>query len=169
MLEIPILYIKDKQVFTKKDGILRFVGKPIDVAKEMKKEGYKLIHFVDTEALSGLSNNFDIYNDLTYFVNIEVECAPKLELISKLLNMKCRIVIDASREELLPLNTLNKNLLVAKIPKNYEGNAEFFKDVILEYDKNLVDKFVKLGKRIIIYEKDKEKLAKPWGVIISHV
>lgn len=169
MFEIPLLYIKDKQVFTKKDGILRFVGKPLNVAKDLK-ENYKLIHFVDADAISGLSNNLDMYSGLTFFINIQVECAPKLEFVSKLLALKCRVVLDVSAEDTLPLKNLNKNLLVAKISKNYQGKAEFFKDVILQdYDEVAVKKFTELGKRIIVYENEKTKISKPWGIIVSRV
>ena len=39
MLQAKLFYIKDKQAFTKDHGILRFIGKPIDIAKQWKKEG----------------------------------------------------------------------------------------------------------------------------------
>ena len=45
-MKIPLLYLRDKQVFTKKDGILRLEGKPLPTAREMKEQGIKLIHFV---------------------------------------------------------------------------------------------------------------------------
>jgi hypothetical protein len=187
ILKIPILYIKDKQVFRKENGILRLVGKPLDVAKQMKKEGYKLIHFIDADALAGLSNNLDIYDGLTYFINIQVECAPNLKLVSKLITLKCRVVLDiVSAEASLKIDGLNKNLLVAKIPKGakYSGNAESFRDVILEeFDEKEAKRFEKLGKRIIIYKTQdpKPKTTKVgdlelgagiselvWGVLSNH-
>jgi hypothetical protein len=169
LLEIPLLYIKDKQVFSKTDGVMRLIGKPLDVAKELKKK-YKLIHFVDSEAMAGMSNNLDIYNGLTYFVNIQVECAPKQELVTKLLALKCRVVLDVSAEEKIELKNLNTNLLVARIPSGYTGKAEHFRDVILlEYDERVAKKFTELGKRIILYENENQKKSKPWGIILSRV
>jgi hypothetical protein len=173
VLQIPILYIKDKQVFRKENGILRLVGKPLDVAKDMKKEGYKLIHFVDSDAISGLSNNLDIYDGLTFFINIEVECAPNQQLVSKLLALKCRVVLDVVQAEAnIKFDSLNKNLLVAKIPKGkeYSGNAESFRDVILEeYDEREAGRFEKLGKRIICHKTTNSKLKTHdvWGVLTA--
>ncbi len=166
MLKIPLLYIKDKQVFRKEGGIMRLIGKPQDVAKDLK-EKYKLIHFVDMDALSGLNTNLDVYNGLTYFINVQVECAPRMEMITKLMVLKCRVVLPPSTEFVLG-GLLNTNLLVAKVPKGYKGNADHFRDVILEeYDEAEAGRFAGLGKRIITYEEQKPKKSKLWGVIIS--
>lgn len=169
MLKIPILYLRDKQVFTKAGGILRIVGKPLDVAKELKKQGYKLIHIIDLDALSGRSTNLDVYNGLTYFINVQVECAPKMEMITKLMVLKCRVVLPPTTEFILG-GLLNPNLLVAKIPKDFKGNLDnLFHDVILEeYTEAEAKRFVKLGKRIITYEEQKPKKSKDlWGLILS--
>lgn len=164
-MRIPLFYLRDKQAFTKKEGVLSLAGKPLDIAKELKKEGVVLIHFVDLDALSGLSKNFDVYGSLTFFINVEVECAPRPELITRLLSFKCRVVLPPDA----PVSDYReKKLLVAKVPKSYAGEAGGFHDVILEdADKDAADKFGKLGKRIIIYEKDREKVKGPWGVISS--
>ncbi|MFH1521314.1 MAG: hypothetical protein ABID61_06730 [Candidatus Micrarchaeota archaeon] len=163
MLKIPLFYLRDKQLFTKKEGKIRFVGKPLDVAKELKKD-YKLLHFVDMDALSGRNTNLDVYNGLTYFINVQVECAPKTDIINKLLTLKCRVVLLPTAE--LDIS-LNPNLMVAKITSDYTGDADGFRDVILEnYDELNAKKFQKLGKRIIVYENQKPKKTKDiWGVI----
>lgn len=158
--------MRDKQLFTKKDGILRLAGKPLDIAKELKEQGYKLIHFVDMDALSGRNTNLDVYSGLTYFINVQVECLPKLDILQKLMTLKCRVVLFPTAE-LAPSASINPNLMVAKIVTGYNGEANGFRDVILEnYDEANAIKFLKLGKRIIIYEDQKPKKTKDiWGLI----
>ena len=157
-MDIPLIYIKDKQAFTKKEGILKLLGNPVDIAKRLKDEGYKLLHIVDLDALRGLSKNLDVYDNLTYFINVQVECAPDEDLVKKLLTLRCRVVLppdsDISVYE-------EKNLLVAKIPEGYRGPVSDFPDVILE-DQSAIAKFP--AKRVMVYEKAEEKV---WGTIIS--
>ncbi|MBN1170487.1 hypothetical protein JXA56_05670 [Candidatus Micrarchaeota archaeon] len=158
-MKIPLIYLKDKQAFTKKDGIMKFIGKPIDIARNLQEQGYRLIHIVDEDALSGLSNNFDIYDSLTCFINIQVECAPRLPLIKKLLSVRARVVLEPGKADLSSIN--EKNLLVAKIKGKTEASLEDFHDLVLE-DEQAIKEYSKSGKRIILYEK-----GKAWGVIIS--
>lgn len=165
-MKIPLLFLRDKQAFSKKDGILHLEGKPLALARDLQEQGIRLIHFVDMDALSGMSKNLDIFGQLTFFINVEVECAPKDSLIMRLLDLKCRVVLPPDA----PVSKYReKKLLVARIPDGYSGDAEGFHDVILENaDEQAVKRFEKLGKRVIIFEKDKEKVkGKPWGVISS--
>jgi hypothetical protein len=164
-MKIPLFYLRDKQAFTKKEGVLRLEGKPLDLARDLQAQGIRLIHFADLDALSGNSRNFDIFSGLTFFINIQVECAPKEEMITKLLDLKCRIVLPP---ETPVAKYKEKRLLVAKIPQGYSGSAEGFHDVILENaDQTAAKKFEALGKRIIVYEKDKNKVKNAWGIISS--
>jgi hypothetical protein len=167
-LRIPIIYLRDKQVFVKKGGPMEFRGKPLDVAREFHEGGCKLLHIVDMDALSGSQANIDVYDALTYFINVEVECAPRQDMVRKLLSLKCRVVLRPDSG--LDVGALEeKKLLVAKIPPGYAGEAAGFHDVILEdADEVLVERFRSLGKRVIIYEKDEPKAGKGvWGVISS--
>ena len=168
-MDIPLIYLKDKQAFTKQDGPMRLLGKPQDVAKSLHEGGCMLIHFVDMNALAGASTNFDVYDGLTYFINVEVECAPRAELVHKLLSIKCRVVLPPadSKGGMDVTEMREKKLLVAKIPPGYKGEAAGFHDVILEEaDKAGVERFASLGKRVIIYDKDKGKAkGRVWGVI----
>lgn len=171
-MRIPLFYIKDKQVFRKEAGVSRLVGKPIDVAKELKGKGFRLIHFVDQDAINGTGANLDIYGNLTYFINVEVECAPLDALVKKLLSFKCRVVLAPGKLDVSEYR--EKKLLVAKVAKGYADAAALagFYDVIVEdADDAAVARFAAMGKRVIIYEKDEEKVkagAKSlWGVIIS--
>lgn len=155
-MRIPSIYIRDKQAFRKEGGILRLIGKPLDYAKEQKEAGCKLIHIIDLDAIKGLQSNLDVYDNLTYLINVEVECAPQQDIITRLLNLKCRVVLPLSADI---LSMREKKLLVAKIPAGYSGDAEGFHDIILEdATDEEVARFVKLGKRVIIYEKDEGKL-----------
>ena len=170
VLRIPLIYLRDKQAFRKEDGMLRLVGKPLDYAKELKKAGYLLIHIIDMDALSGMPKNLDVYDNLTYVINVQVECAPEPAIIMKLLSLKCRVVLAPDADV---ASLKEKKLLVAKISAAYSGVAEGFHDVLLEEaDGPSIDKFIELGKRVIIYEKDEPGVAvklrkKLFGVIDS--
>lgn len=165
-MHIPIIYLKDKQAFRRKAGFLRMIGKPLDLARELKGAGYELIHIVDQDAISGITKNMDVYDGLTYIINVQVECAPHDDIIHSLLSLKCRVVLPPSFD----VSSLHeKKLLVAKIPKDYEGDAEGFHDVVLEGASDSgVKRFAALGKRVIIYDKDEAKIKEPvWGIITS--
>jgi hypothetical protein len=169
-MKIPLIYLRDKQAFRKEGGMLRLIGKPLDFAKESKKGGCQLLHIIDVDALSGLQNNLDVYDGLTYIINVQVECSPSLNVVMKLLSLKCRVVLPPSADM---ASIREKKLLVAKIPKAYAGAAEGFHDVVLEdADDASVSKFSELGKRVIIYEKDEAGLSgkmrkKLFGIVSS--
>lgn len=163
------MHVRDKQAFSAEGGMMRLIGKPVDVAKRWKEEGCKLIHIVDVDALNGTSNNLDIYDNLTFFINVEVECAPSLA--TKLLTLKCRVVLPPSAGPAVE-GFKEKRLLVAKLPPGHPVDKDelaAFYDVILEQaDELSVEKLLSLGKRVIIYEKDKNKVkGKIWGIISS--
>ncbi len=159
-MEIPLIYIKDKQAFVKEEGALRLLGNPVDVAKKIKDKGYKLIHIIDEDALKGMSKNLDVYDKLTYIINVQVECAPVMDLVKKLLTLRCRVVLppDTDVSELQ-----EKNLLVARIPEGYAGSASGFKDVVLE-DRSGIGRFSALGKRVMVFGKAGNEV---WGTIVS--
>lgn len=164
-MRIPLIYIKDKQAFRKEDNILRFIGSPVELARRFKKEGYRLIHIVDLDALSGSSTNLDMYNSLTYIINVQVECAPDDELVKKLLTLKCRVVLSPSKLDLSEIR--EKRLLVAKVSKPADVRA-FHDVVVVDATDEFVGKFAAMGKRVMIYEKDRKKVKeKVWGVIVS--
>ncbi len=161
-MRIPSVFLQDKQAFRKEGGILRLIGKPLDYAKGQKESGCKLIHIIDMDALNGMPKNLDVYDNLTYIINVEVECAPQQDIITRLLRLKCRVVLPPSADI---LSKTEKKLLVAKIPKGYSGDAEGFHDVILEDATDAeVMRFSKLGKRVIIYEKDEGKIKEKGGI-----
>ena len=167
MLDIPLVFIRHKQVF--REDMLTLLGKPVDVAKRLKEGGCRLIHVVDEDALSGNSSNLDIYDHLTYFINVEVECAPKEDIVRRLLSLKCRVVLSPPLPASLS-GFREKKLLVAKVPRDYSGSLEGFHDVIVaDADDAAVARFAAMGKRVMVYRKDLDRLGKVkealWGVI----
>jgi len=164
-MEIPLIYLKDKQVFTKKESTMRLLGKPINVAKKLKDEGYILIHIVDLDAKKGMGTNFDVYDKLTFFINIEVECGENERFIKRLIEIKSRVVIDLPSKINLEKFSKERKLIVGKIKKDYAGNAEQVHDIILEEpSKELFSKFK--SRRLIVYDNYKGK-EKTWGTISS--
>lgn len=162
-MKIPLIYLKDKQFFVKKEGTMRLLGRPVETAKKLKEQGYILLHIVDLDAKT--ETNFDVYDKLTYFINIQVECGKNENLIKRLLDVNARVVVDLPTEINLEKYKEKRRLLVGRIGKNYQGNAENVYDVILaKPSSDLFSKF--RNKRLIVYEdyKGKEKV---WGIISS--
>lgn len=166
-LRIPIIYIKDKQAFTKKNGVLRLLGNPVHIVREMAKQGTKLIHMIDEDAKKGVATNLDVYDKLTYFINVEVECGEHESIVEKLLGMKARVVLRLPTK--LDLNKWKEKerLLVGIVGPDYKGNANGVHDVILEQaDEEKVKRFLELGKRVIVHETgDKELETLCWGLL----
>ncbi len=136
------------------------LGNPVEVGKDLKDEGSKLIHIIDEDAMKGMTKNLDVYGALTYFINVQVECTPKEAIVRKLLSLRCRVVLppdsDISGYE-------EKNLLVAKLPEGYKGKAEGFKDVIVQNEKD-AKRMIGLKKRVMLIGED-SKTKTLWGLI----
>ena len=163
-MKIPLIYLKDKQAFTKQKGVMRLLGNPVEIAKKFKEEGYILLHIIDLDAEKGMETNFDVYDKLTCFINIEVECN-KEHFIGRLIKIKSRVVVQLPSELNLKKWKENKRLLVGKIGKDYHEKAEEVHDLILEEPTDeLFRKFKE--KRLIVYENYKGK-EKVWGIIFS--
>lgn len=158
MIRAKLIYLRDKQAF-EKDGVLRLLGKPVTVAKELKTQGIDLLHIVDLDALKGLATNFDVYDKLTYIMHVEVECVEDMQLIGKLLEINARVVVTLPARKLDLKNFAGKErLLVGKITSGYAGNAPDVHDVLIEdATLGLADKFSKLKKRVLVYRKDYKK------------
>lgn len=167
MLYGKIFFIKDKQAFKKEEGVLRLIGKSIEVAKKAKEDGATLIHFIDLDAQKGLNTNFDVYDKLSYIVNIEVEGVKDDEFVVKLLSINVRVVFELpTPPDSSSLNTWKEKfkekprLLVGILAgTDVVDSVSFVHDVILPNpNPELVSKLKKLGKRIIVYKKDYEKM-----------
>ncbi len=170
-LDIPLFYLKDKQAFRKDEGNLRMVGNPAQLCRDLAGKGAKLVHIVDLDAKRGQPSNLDIYDSLTYFVNVEVECSAKKEMLEKLFALKARIVLELPADLDLSLLRGHERLVVGSFGPLYKGGAEGAHDVIIKDAGDAeVERFLKLGKRIIVHESDYAKLKAVnrrlvWGVI----
>ena len=158
MLKAKYIYLKEKQVFVKENNILRFLGKPIDIAKQWKKEGMELLHIVDLDALKGLKSNFDVYDKLTYLMHVEVECGENEEFIEQLLKINARVVISLPTKIDLNKFAKKQKLIVGKVSSDYSGvieDIENVNDILLENATlEAVKKYHKMKKRILVYKKD---------------
>jgi len=170
-LDIPLFYVKDKQAYKKAEGTLRSIGNPSQIARKLSESGAKLIHIVDLDAKKGSSSNLDIYDGLTYFVNIEVECSEDEKLVEKLLSKKSRVVITLPAKTALSRWEKNERLIVGIAGPDYKGDAEGAHDIIIESAGDPeVERFSRLGKRVIVHESDYPKLKTGnrklvWGVL----
>ncbi|MFH1394449.1 MAG: hypothetical protein ABII71_03740 [Candidatus Micrarchaeota archaeon] len=169
MLRIPVIFIRGKQAFTKEGGILRLRGKPTDVAKEYAAGGRKLIHIIDKEARD-TSPNFDVYDSLTTFMNIQVECKTKPFALG-LIGIKGRVVVRLPSKFPLDDFSAHERLVVGVISGSYSGSVDGVHDLIIEdADDSSIAKFCKTKKRLIVYMEDFEKLQaenkkKIWGAL----
>jgi len=170
-LQIPLICVKDKQAFRKAEGTLRRIGNPAQLARELSGSGTRLLHVIDLDANRGQATNMDIYNSLTYFINVEVECSAKKDTMDRLFRLKARIVLELPCKLDLSEFKKNERLLVGSFGKEYDGDAAGVHDVIIkDADDAAVKRFAKLGKRIIVFESDYGKLETGnrklvWGVI----
>ena len=160
MLEVPILYLRDKQAFKKTNGTLRILGNAVEVAKKLG-EKYKLLHIIDLDLKKGSTANFDIYDKLTYFTNIQVECENEIAA-ERLLELKARIVLQLPTK--LPLEKWNKRLLVGIVTGKEDAGKVH--DVILKNPtKENIEKYK--GNRIMVFEEKWDKKIEVWAVILQ--
>ncbi len=170
MIRAKYLILKDKQFFELQDGSLRLLGPAVEIAKHLKKEGFELLHIIDHDAERGVETNFDVYDKLTYIINVEVECE-KVHFIKRLIALNVRVVVSLPSAINLTEFKDKKRLLVGKIrDSNFDGSIGDVHDIIVERASSsfdLIKKYEKLGKRVIIYKRDFEKKMEPFvfGVI----
>ncbi|MEW6528990.1 MAG: hypothetical protein AB1391_03820 [Candidatus Micrarchaeota archaeon] len=159
------MIIRDKTAFAEESGVLKQIGKPIDIINSIAKD-IKLIHVVDLNAKLGNTTNFDLYNHMTYKINIEVEMPPKERIIKKLLDMKARVVLDLPCALNLKKFSENIRLLVGLVKKE-EREENVFDYYIKTDDVELLKVLTKnkTKKRVLLYSnKIGEKEAENAGV-----
>jgi len=170
-LRIPFFCVKDKQAYRMEKGDMRMAGNPAQLCRDLAGKGAKLIHIVDMDAKRGQTGNMDIYDSLTYFVNIQVECSAKKEMLEKLFTLKARVVLELPAKLDLSLLKEHERLVVGSFGPSYKGEAEGVHDVIIEgADDAAVERFAELGKRVIVYDSDYRKLKTGnrklvWGIL----
>ena len=150
------MIIRDKLIFTEEQGSIRQLGKPMDILRRLAEET-KLLHIVDMNALNGNMTNFDVYDHMTYALNIEVECAPREEQVKKLIARGARAVFRLPCALDLSAFGKNRRLLVGKT-NGTDTNDDVFDYYIESEDIKIVEKVCKL-KRTIVYSKTLEEKA----------
>lgn len=157
MMRIPLVYMRDKQFYAKQKGVLRILGNAVEIAKKVSGE-YELLHIIDLNLQKGSTANSDVYDKLTYFTHIQVECENE-KMAERLLGIKARVVLKLPTE--LPIEKWNERLLVGIVTG--KEDAKGVHDVILKNPtKEKMEKYK--DKRVMVFEKSKEKA---WGVIFS--
>ena len=144
------IFVRDKTAFRMEEGVFRQAGKPMDILNKLPAD-VKILHIVDLNAKDGNATNLDLYDHMTYKVNIEVETGGSEELVRKLLLMKARAVLDLPCA--LDLRKFAESrLLVGKIRDGKVEQGERFFDYYLESDDvKTVKALVKMGKRVFLH------------------
>ncbi|MBU0585971.1 hypothetical protein KJ780_00510 [Candidatus Micrarchaeota archaeon] len=160
MIKGTRIILRDKLVFKEEQGTLRQTGKALDLLQNISNDT-GILHIVDLNAKNGNMTNFDLYDHLTYKVNIEVECAPKEELVKKLFLLGARTVLELPCKLDLQKFNEKRRLLVGKTDGKVDERVH---DYYLESDD--LEKVKELSKkgRVLIYSKTiKEKEAEDAG------
>jgi hypothetical protein len=149
---------------------MKIRGNPVSLARELASEGYRLIHIID-EARGRISPNLDIYDALTTFINIEVEC-DNHEFARRLLSIRSRIVVSMPPAFALDDLQENHRLIAGRVDSSYGGDCSLVHDLIVDSaDNKSISGFS--GKRIIISEQDYEMLSpeskkKVFGILLRN-
>ncbi len=117
-MDVPAFCVKGKQAFRKELGSLRLLGNAAQLVRKLSEE-YSLFHITDLDALKGNRTNFDLYDHFTYFTHVQVEARQDPELLSSLLEMDVRVVIDLPTELDLSRFLEKKNFLLGKVPAGH--------------------------------------------------
>lgn len=145
--------IKDKLAFIEENGLLRYLGKPLDLIKTAKEE---LIHIKDLNALKGSSINLDIYDKITYEKYLEVEVAAKENIIKKLIEIEARVIVSLPCIIDLEKYSYKKRLLVGKTDGD-KIDERVFDYYIESEDKEKIKNFVrKVNKRVFVFSNNIE-------------
>lgn len=129
MIRGKLVVLKQKQFFERKGGVLRLLGPAGEAGKKLAKE-YKVLHIIDMDAGSGKGANFDIYDSLTSFVNIQVECSGNSALAKRIYGLGGRVVIEVG--DGIDRKLVKPNLTILKTAE--PGGEEAEKDLGLVKD-----------------------------------
>jgi hypothetical protein len=138
--------IRDKEAFLLENGVLRRAGNPFELVKSYSGK-CGLFHACDLNALSGNGSNLDLYDSMSYMMNVQVECAPRPEILRRLFEMNVRAVLTLPCEADLEKFAPKKRLLVGKSEGGAVDARVFDYYVESEKDAELLQKE---GKRIFL-------------------
>lgn len=149
-MDVPVLYVKGKQVFRRDMGSMRLLGNAANFIRKLSEE-YTLFHIVDMDALNGNKSNFDLYDNLTYFTHVQVECKPDQKLIGALLQMGARVVVDLPSELDFEKFGKKKSLLIGRVKPGFAGPFPPIREILLDgKDDELARRILNEDKRLFV-------------------
>ncbi|MEM0356308.1 MAG: hypothetical protein QW465_00940 [Candidatus Anstonellales archaeon] len=119
--------LKDKQFYTVD---MRLIGNAVEITRELANT-YNLLHIRDRDLERGVIKNLDIYDKLTYYINVQVEIHRELLELERLLEFQVRLVA-------IPGIASRYSLYKAIMIDRYDQLVDNIRDVIIS-DPALID------------------------------
>jgi hypothetical protein len=150
MMDVPTFFLKGKQAFRMDTGSMRMLGNAAQLVRSLSDE-YALFHIIDQDALKGNKSNFDLYDHLTYFTHVQVECKPDQKLISALLKMEVRVVVNLPSSLDFEKFGKKKSLIVGKVKPGFAEPFPPIREIILDgKDDELAKRILSEDKRLFV-------------------
>ncbi|MCX6768223.1 MAG: hypothetical protein NTY83_00025 [Candidatus Micrarchaeota archaeon] len=167
-MEVPIILVKGKQAFKKSMGSMRLLGNAANLVKKLSEE-YALFHIVDMDALNGNKSNFDLYDNLTYFTHVQVECKPEEKLIGALLAMEARVVVDLPSDLDFEKFGKKKSLIIGKVKPGFAEPFPPIREILLDgKDDELAKRILSEDKRLFVLKEHYPKgFRRAFGMLFS--
>lgn len=121
------LILRDKQFYTTD---MKLMGNSVEVAKQLAKD-YDLLHIRDMDMDRGVVKNLDVYDKLTYYINVQVEVHREIDELRRLVDFQVRLVA-------IPGIAKRIDLYKAIIISRYEDLIEQIRDVVVT-DRSIID------------------------------
>lgn len=149
-MEVPVIHVKGKQAFRKEMGSMRLLGNAANLIRKLSDE-YSLFHIVDLDALNGNKSNFDLYDNLTYFTHVQVECRPEPKMVEALLGFEARVVVDLPSELDFEKFGKKRSLLVGRVKPGFSGPFPPIREILLDgKDDELARRILSEDKRLFV-------------------
>jgi hypothetical protein len=167
-MDVPAMYVKGKQAFRMDMGSMRLLGNAAQLVRSLSEE-YALFHVVDLDALKGNKSNFDLYDHLTYFTHVQVECKPDQKLIAALLGMEARVVVDLPAKLDFEKFGKKKSLIVGKVKPGFSGPFPPIREILLDgKDDELAKRVLNEDKRLFVKKEHYPKgFRRAFGVLFE--
>ena len=168
MLIIPALDLKNKKSVRlykgQFDKVTNFGNDPVEIAKNLEKNGAKWLHIIDLDAAQkGFPINLDVVRQIQTKTNLKIELGGgirKLETINKLMRLKIDKIILGTivieNPEIIK-QVDNKKIIISIDVKNGQVMAKGWQEKSIYNVFDLINIFLKLGNKKFIYtdiEKD---------------
>jgi len=167
-MEVPTFFLKGKQAFRKDMGSMRLLGNAAQLVRSLSDE-YALFHVVDLDALKGNKSNFDLYDHLTYFTHVQVECKPDSKLISALLKMEARVVVELPSALDFEKFGKKKTLVIGKVKPGFSESFPPIREILLDgKDDELAKRVLNEDKRLFVKKEHYPKgFRRAFGVLFE--